>query len=53
MRRLRLAPKDVETIVLSHGHWDHVAGMEGISKELGGRFPDAFVQSAVGTTVPL
>ena len=26
---------DVETIVLSHGHWDHVAGMEGIAKELG------------------
>ena len=35
MRRLELAPKDVETIVLSHGHWDHVAGMEGIAKEVG------------------
>src|SRR6478735_6298133 len=35
MRRLELTPKDVETIVLSHGHWDHVAGMEGIANELG------------------
>ena len=35
MRRLELSPRDVETIVLSHGHWDHVAGMEGIAKELG------------------
>ena len=37
MRRLELAPKDVETIVLSHGHWDHVAGMEGIAKQVGRR----------------
>jgi 7,8-dihydropterin-6-yl-methyl-4-(beta-D-ribofuranosyl)aminobenzene 5'-phosphate synthase len=37
MRRLELSPRDVETIVLSHGHWDHVAGMEGIAKELGRR----------------
>jgi 7,8-dihydropterin-6-yl-methyl-4-(beta-D-ribofuranosyl)aminobenzene 5'-phosphate synthase len=35
MRRLGLSARDVETIVLSHGHWDHVAGMEGIAKELG------------------
>src|SRR4029450_3960840 len=25
------------TIVLSHGHWDHVAGMEGIAQEVGQR----------------
>jgi 7,8-dihydropterin-6-yl-methyl-4-(beta-D-ribofuranosyl)aminobenzene 5'-phosphate synthase len=37
MRRLELSPRDIETIVLSHGHWDHVAGMEGIAKELGRR----------------
>ncbi|MDX6397012.1 MAG: 7,8-dihydropterin-6-yl-methyl-4-(beta-D-ribofuranosyl)aminobenzene 5-phosphate synthase [Gaiellaceae bacterium] len=37
MRRLQLSPKDIETIVLSHGHWDHVAGMEGIAKEVGPR----------------
>jgi 7,8-dihydropterin-6-yl-methyl-4-(beta-D-ribofuranosyl)aminobenzene 5'-phosphate synthase len=35
MRRLGLSARDVETIALSHGHWDHVAGMEGIAKELG------------------
>src|SRR6266545_547720 len=34
MRRLELSPTDIETIVLSHGHWDHVAGMEGIAKEV-------------------
>jgi len=30
--RLELSHKDIETIVLSHGHWYHVAGMEGIAK---------------------
>ena len=35
MRRLGLSPGDIETIVLSHGHWDHVAGMEGIAREVG------------------
>ena len=37
MHRLELSPGDIQTIVLSHGHWDHVAGMEGIAKELGRR----------------
>ena len=36
-RRLDLSLADVETIVLSHGHWDHVAGMEGIVSVLGRR----------------
>ena len=27
--------RDVEVIVLSHGHWDHVTGMEGLVKALG------------------
>jgi 7,8-dihydropterin-6-yl-methyl-4-(beta-D-ribofuranosyl)aminobenzene 5'-phosphate synthase len=35
MRRLGIAPADVEMIVLSHGHWDHVTGMEGLVRELG------------------
>ena len=34
MRRLDLSPRDVEVIVLSHGHWDHVGGMEGLAREL-------------------
>jgi 7,8-dihydropterin-6-yl-methyl-4-(beta-D-ribofuranosyl)aminobenzene 5'-phosphate synthase len=35
MRRLGIAPGDVEVIVLSHGHWDHVTGMEGLASALG------------------
>ncbi len=35
MRRLGIAPSDVEVIVLSHGHWDHVTGMEGLVGALG------------------
>ena len=35
MRRLGIAPGDVEVIVLSHGHWDHVTGMEGLAAALG------------------
>jgi 7,8-dihydropterin-6-yl-methyl-4-(beta-D-ribofuranosyl)aminobenzene 5'-phosphate synthase len=34
MRRLGLSARDIEVIVLSHGHWDHVTGMEG-TRELG------------------
>lgn len=37
MRRLELSLRDVELIVLSHGHWDHVTGMEGVVRELGQR----------------
>jgi 7,8-dihydropterin-6-yl-methyl-4-(beta-D-ribofuranosyl)aminobenzene 5'-phosphate synthase len=35
MRRLGIAPGGVEVIVLSHGHWDHVTGMEGLARALG------------------
>ncbi len=35
MRRLGIDPGDVEVIVLSHGHWDHVTGMEGLVRVLG------------------
>lgn len=35
MRRLGLSLSDVEAIVLSHGHWDHVTGMEGVARALG------------------
>lgn len=37
MRRLGLSLGDVEAIVLSHGHWDHVTGMEGVARALGRR----------------
>ena len=35
MRRLGISLRDVEVIVLSHGHWDHVTGMEGVARTLG------------------
>jgi 7,8-dihydropterin-6-yl-methyl-4-(beta-D-ribofuranosyl)aminobenzene 5'-phosphate synthase len=35
MRRLGLSLGDVEVIVLSHGHWDHVTGMEGVTSAIG------------------
>jgi 7,8-dihydropterin-6-yl-methyl-4-(beta-D-ribofuranosyl)aminobenzene 5'-phosphate synthase len=35
MRRLDLSPGDIEIIVLSHGHWDHVTGMDGLVGRLG------------------
>jgi 7,8-dihydropterin-6-yl-methyl-4-(beta-D-ribofuranosyl)aminobenzene 5'-phosphate synthase len=37
VRRLGLSLGDVEAIILSHGHWDHVTGMEGVAKALGRR----------------
>ena len=30
-----LAPKDIETIVLSHGHFDHTTGLDGLARMLG------------------
>jgi 7,8-dihydropterin-6-yl-methyl-4-(beta-D-ribofuranosyl)aminobenzene 5'-phosphate synthase len=35
MRRLGIELADLEVIVLSHGHWDHVTGMEGLVSALG------------------
>jgi 7,8-dihydropterin-6-yl-methyl-4-(beta-D-ribofuranosyl)aminobenzene 5'-phosphate synthase len=35
MRRLGIDPGEIEAIVLSHGHWDHVTGMEGLVRVLG------------------
>lgn len=35
MRRLELSPRDIDLIVLSHGHWDHTTGMDGLVGELG------------------
>lgn len=35
MRILDLSPKDIETVVLSHGHFDHTTGLDGLSKALG------------------
>jgi 7,8-dihydropterin-6-yl-methyl-4-(beta-D-ribofuranosyl)aminobenzene 5'-phosphate synthase len=35
MRRLDLSPGDIDIIVLSHGHWDHVTGMDGLVGQVG------------------
>lgn len=35
MRRLEIAPGDIDMIVLSHGHWDHTTGMDGLVRALG------------------
>ena len=36
MRRMDLAPDTVEAVVCSHGHFDHTAGLDGLSRALGG-----------------
>src|SRR5215472_12706095 len=35
MRRLDLDPKDVDSIVCSHGHFDHTAGLDGLAHYVG------------------
>ncbi len=35
MRRLGIDAGGIEAIVLSHGHWDHITGMEGLVRVLG------------------
>ena len=35
MRRLIISPKDIEAVVLSHGHFDHTTGMHGLARALG------------------
>lgn len=36
MRRLEISARDIEAIVLSHGHYDHTTGLDGLFDELGG-----------------
>jgi 7,8-dihydropterin-6-yl-methyl-4-(beta-D-ribofuranosyl)aminobenzene 5'-phosphate synthase len=35
MRRLGLSPLDIELVVLSHGHTDHVTGLDGLIRAVG------------------
>lgn len=35
MRRLDLSPRDIGSIVLSHGHFDHTTGLDGLTRALG------------------
>ncbi len=36
MRRLELSPRDVDLVVLSHGHFDHTTGLNGFIHAMGG-----------------
>ena len=35
MRRLGLSPFDIELVILSHGHFDHVTGLDGFIRSVG------------------
>lgn len=35
MRRLDLSPSDIELVVLSHGHTDHITGLDGFIRAVG------------------
>ena len=35
MRVFDYSPKDIETVVLSHGHFDHTTGLDGLARSLG------------------
>jgi Metallo-beta-lactamase superfamily len=35
MRRLEVDPSGIETIICSHGHFDHTAGLDGLIRQLG------------------
>ncbi len=35
MRRLEISPKDVEVVVISHGHMDHATGLDGFIRAVG------------------
>ena len=35
MRRLEIAPADLEALVFSHGHYDHTTGLDGLIRRLG------------------
>ena len=35
MRRLGLSPFDIELVILSHGHFDHVTGLDGFVRSVG------------------
>lgn len=37
MSRLGLAPDSIESVVCSHGHFDHTTGLDGLARALGGR----------------
>jgi 7,8-dihydropterin-6-yl-methyl-4-(beta-D-ribofuranosyl)aminobenzene 5'-phosphate synthase len=49
MRRLGLSPSDIDIIVLSHGHWDHVTGIDGFVRRLGSASMPVLIHPAFWT----
>ena len=37
MKKLDINPKDIDTVVISHNHWDHTGGLQGFLKENGNK----------------
>jgi len=35
MRRMQIEPREIEAMVMSHGHYDHTTGLEGIIRDMG------------------
>jgi 7,8-dihydropterin-6-yl-methyl-4-(beta-D-ribofuranosyl)aminobenzene 5'-phosphate synthase len=49
MRRLGLSPGEIDIIVFSHGHWDHVTGMDGLVRRLGSASMPVLIHPAFWT----
>src|SRR4030042_1396502 len=49
MRRMDLSPKDLEAIVLSHGHFDHTTGLHGLVRALGRPKPPVIIPPDIWT----
>ena len=43
MRRLELNPKDAVALVMSHGHYDHTTGLDGVIEALGHSSPPIII----------
>jgi 7,8-dihydropterin-6-yl-methyl-4-(beta-D-ribofuranosyl)aminobenzene 5'-phosphate synthase len=49
MRRPDLSPSDIDIVVLSHGHWDHVTGMDWLVRQLGSASMPVLIHPAFWT----
>ncbi len=49
MRRLGLSLDEIEAIILSHGHFDHTIGLDGLTRALRGKRPPIIVHPDVWT----
>lgn len=51
MRRLGLDPRDVDVVVLSHGHFDHTTGLDGFIRAVGRANLPVLIHPTSGTGV--